>query len=210
MKTQAIIAGVVLVLANGAAMVPALQPFASYAGPASIAIGLWLLLRAAMSTESNPESVEQKLEPEVGASEKPVVEASKAVESRGEVEVITLLGVLQEKGRLLDFLMDDITAYSDAQVGGAARVVHQGCTAVLKEYFEVVPVEETKEGGQVTVPSDAPDGTYRLSGKVEGEGPFTGKLVHKGWKTEKVKLPRLIVAEKGTLPAIAPAQVEVG
>ena len=38
------------------------------------------------------------------------------------------------EGRLIDFLMDDLTAYGDAQVGAAARVVHEGCKAVLQEH----------------------------------------------------------------------------
>ena len=45
--------------------------------------------------------------------------------------------MLQEKGRLVDFLMDDINAYSDAQVGAAARVVHAGCRGVLQDHFAI-------------------------------------------------------------------------
>ena len=213
MKTQAIIAGVLLTVVNGAALVPALQPYASYAGPGSLAIGLWLLVRAAISRGDAQEIDEGQLAEgavTVPVAPEPEVEAPKIPDASGEVEVVTMLGALQEKGRLVDFLMDDITAYSDAQVGGAARVVHQGCAAVLKEHFEISPVESVKEGSQVTVPADAPSGTYRLSGKVEGGAPFTGKLVHKGWKTTQVKLPRVIVKNKDGLPAIAPAQVEVG
>jgi hypothetical protein len=46
-----------------------------------------------------------------------------------------------------------------------------------------------------------------LVGKLTGEAPFTGTLVHKGWKTDFVKLPR--IAAKERLPAIAPAEVEL-
>ena len=68
-----------------------------------------------------------------------------------EAEIVGLLAILQDKGRLVDFLQDDISGYTDAQVGAAARVVHQGCKAVLHEYFQIVPVREENEGSRVTV-----------------------------------------------------------
>jgi hypothetical protein len=44
------------------------------------------------------------------------------VANQAEAEVVSFLATLQEKGRFVDFLMGDITIYSDAQVGEAARV----------------------------------------------------------------------------------------
>ena len=41
------------------------------------------------------------------------------------------------------------------------------------------------------------------------EAPFTGTLVHHGWRAEWVKLPRLLRASADRLPTIAPAEVEV-
>lgn len=206
MKTQAIIAGSALIVVNGAVFVPALAEYASYAPAASVAIGLWLLSRAAISKASSPAF---EAAPVAVAPAPEVVAAPSIPEDQGHSEVVTLLSVFQEKGRLVDFLMDDIVAYSDAQVGGAARVVHQGCASALKEYFSISPVSAEKEGSRVTVPSDAPDGYYRLSGKVQGDAPFSGKLVHKGWKTDSVSLPRVLAADDSRLPAIAPAQVEI-
>ena len=86
---------------------------------------------------------------------------------------------MQEKGRLIDFLMDDITAYEDAQVGAAARVVHQGCRAVLKEQFEILPVHSGTEGSAVTVTEERAHDDYRMTGNLNGQAPFTGTLVHK-------------------------------
>ena len=54
---------------------------------------------------------------------------------QAEAEIVSFLATLQEQGRLIDFLMDDITTYDDGQVGAAARVVHQGCKAALQEHF---------------------------------------------------------------------------
>ena len=114
-----------------------------------------------------------------------------------------------EKGRLVDFLMEDLTPYDDAQVGAAARVVHQGCRQVLQESFSITPITEAEEGSQVTVPAGYAADEYRIVGKLSGDPPFTGKLVHKGWKTESIKLPRLVNAGSERLPAIAPAEVEI-
>jgi hypothetical protein len=132
-----------------------------------------------------------------------------AVGAQAEAEVVSFLALLQEKGRLVDFLMDDITAYSDAQVGAAARVVHQGCRAVLDEHFSVHPVREQPEGATVTVEASQAADEYRLVGKIAGQPPFTGRLVHRGWRTDSVKLPRLLRGTESRLPAIAPAEVEL-
>lgn len=126
-----------------------------------------------------------------------------------EAEVIAFLGLLQEKGRLLDFLMDDITPYEDAQVGAAARVVHQGCREVLREHFQIGPVSPAEEGSKISVPTGEESADYLLVGKIAGEPPFSGTLVHKGWKTEFVKLPRITPAASKRLPALTPAEVEL-
>jgi hypothetical protein len=128
--------------------------------------------------------------------------------NQAETEIVAFFALLQDKGRLVDFLMEDLTAFDDAQVGAAARVVHQGCGEVLKEYFKITSVSEAEEGSQVVVPAGYAADQYRMIGKLGGNPPFTGKLVHKGWKTEYVKLPRSIKTDR--LPAIAPAEVEIG
>ena len=128
--------------------------------------------------------------------------------NQAETEIVAFFALLQDKGRLVDFLMEDLTAFDDARVGAAARVVHQGCGEVLKEYFKITSVSEAEEGSQVVVPAGYAADQYRMIGKLAGNPPFTGKLVHKGWKTEYVKLPRSTKTDR--LPAIAPAEVEIG
>jgi hypothetical protein len=120
---------------------------------------------------------------------------------------VAFFALLQEKGRLVDFLMEDITSYDDTHVGAAARVIHQGCREVLQEHFNITAISESEEGSQVTVPAGYAKEQYRIVGNLSGEPPFTGTLIHKGWKTEFVKLPR--IAETQRLPAIAPAEVEL-
>lgn len=125
-------------------------------------------------------------------------------------EIVNLLAMFQEKGRLVDFLMDDITPYSDEQVGAAARVVHQGCAAVLRDCFWIQPVQEKREGERITLQPGYEQREYRLMGKVTGEPPFCGTLVHRGWLTEEVKLPRLNLTEdSGQKLIISPAEVEL-
>jgi len=109
----------------------------------------------------------------------------------------------------VDFLMDDIAAYGDAQVGAAARVVHEGCKAVLQEHFRIRPVRAENEGSIVKVDAGYAPDEYRLIGKIRGEAPFSGTLVHRGWKTETVELPRVLRISADRLPAIAPAEVEL-
>lgn len=126
-----------------------------------------------------------------------------------ESQVVTLLGTLQERGRFVDFLMEDIAPYDDAQIGATARIVHQGCRGVLQEYFEVEPVSTSEEGATVTVPAGYRAEEYRLVGRITGSAPFEGTLIHKGWKTTAVKLPKQVAIDQERLPAIAPAEVEV-
>lgn len=128
---------------------------------------------------------------------------------RVDAEIVSFLGLLQEKGRLIDFLMDDIAGYADADVGAAGRVLHEGCKAVLKEHFDIRPLRAEAEGSKVVVPAGYPADEYRLVGRIAGEAPFTGTLVHHGWKTDWVKLPRLIVSNADRPPVLAPAEVEL-
>src|SRR5262245_40657465 len=47
---------------------------------------------------------------------------------------IQLLALLQRDGRLVDFLMEDLSTYSDAQIGAAVRDVHAACHGTLTRY----------------------------------------------------------------------------
>jgi len=146
-------------------------------------------------------------------AKKPVEEASKpaAVETKGsaEQEVITLLARMQEKGRFIDFLMEDISDHDDKAVGTVARLVYQGCKEVVEEHFTIKSVESSEEGDKITVPKGYDANLYRLTGNLSGEAPFKGTLVHKGWKVTSAKLPKVISNDSDELPALAPAQVEI-
>jgi hypothetical protein len=47
----------------------------------------------------------------------------------------------------------------------------------------------------------------KVTGKVKGEPPYSGKLVHKGWKAHKVSLPKQVGAQLSEV--IQPAEVEI-
>jgi len=104
-------------------------------------------------------------------------------------EALILLSLLQEKGRFLDYLMEDISAFSDAQVAAASRVVHQGCSAVIRECLALTPAHDGKEGERISIEATSEQQQYRLIGKVQAP-PFSGVVVHRGWKTSKLALPR--------------------
>ncbi len=103
---------------------------------------------------------------------------------------LQLLSLLQQNGRLIDFLMEDITAFSDAEVGAAARLVHQGCRQTLEECLAVRPVREEAEGARVTLKAGFDASLVRLTGNVVGEAPFTGTLIHRGWQATAVRMPQ--------------------
>ena len=137
-------------------------------------------------------------------ADSPLVQPS--AESQAQAQVVQLLARLQEKGRLVDFVMDDITPYSNEEIGAGARVVHQGCNEVLKEMFDIQAVHLGDEGETLSLAADFDARAYRLVGSVPEQPPFTGTVLHRGWKTSKVTLPRLTDTAH---EVIAPAEVEI-
>ncbi len=120
---------------------------------------------------------------------------------------LQLLGLFQSEARLIDFLEEDISAYSDADIGAAARIVHEGCRKVLKEHFDIEPVRTESEGSRITVPKGFDPAEIRLTGNIVGDPPFQGLLVHRGWRAVEVKLPQL--SEGHRVDILAPAEVEL-
>ena len=121
-----------------------------------------------------------------------------------------LLGILQRDARLVDFLMEDITAYSDDQVGGAVRGIHEQSATALKRYFQLAPVIDGVEGTNTSAASAgtlAQDGVKFL-GNVPAKGkPTSGTLRHKGWKIEKINLPAIPGGQN--LSVLAQAEIEI-
>ncbi len=120
---------------------------------------------------------------------------------------LQLLALLQREARLIDFVGEELDAYDDAQIGAAARVVHEGCAKVLREHFSIVPVRSEAEGSRITLAAGFDAAAVRLTGNVVGQAPFTGSLSHRGWRVTEVRLPKL--AERHDPRVLAPAEVEL-
>lgn len=120
---------------------------------------------------------------------------------------LQLLGLLQKEARFIDFIQENVAAYSDAEIGAAARVVHEGCRKVLRQHFVLEPVRAEVEGHRLTLPKGFDAASIRLTGNIVGEAPFTGTLVHRGWKVTEIKLPR--INEGHDTKIVAAAEVEL-
>ena len=201
MRAIAVIVVLLLVVVNALDLLPAASAFHLYLSGSAVALSLVTLIailvgsgardtRSATAEVARPAPVPSRANP-------------------ADAEIIAFLAMLQTRGRLVDFLMDDINPYDDARVGAAARVVHSGCRAALLEHFRISPVRAESEGSTVQVAAGYRPDEYRLLGKISGPAPFTGVLLHHGWKTDAVNLPRVLRNSTDRLPAIAPAEVEL-
>ncbi|PNH90172.1 DUF2760 domain-containing protein [Vibrio diazotrophicus] len=194
---------------------------------AGLAASSVLLLLIAVSRKSKViEKVVEKPVEKIVEVEKPVekivevekvVEVEKIVEKVVEVEsklatantdsAMQLLSLFQQEARLIDFLKEDVAGFSDEEVGAAARVIHAGGQKVLKEYVSLSPVRTEDEESRITLEEGFNAQQVRLVGNVSGSAPFTGTLIHKGWKADSMTLPKL--AENYDASIIAPAEVEL-
>lgn len=194
---------------------------------AGLAASSVLLLLIAVSRKSKVvEKVVEKPVEKIVEVEKPVekivevekvVEVEKIVERVVEVEsklatantdsAMQLLSLFQQEARLIDFLKEDVAGFSDEEVGAAARVIHAGGQKVLKEYVSLSPVRSEDEESRITLEEGFNAQQVRLVGNVSGSAPFTGTLIHKGWKADSMTLPKL--AENYDASIIAPAEVEL-
>lgn len=139
------------------------------------------------------------------------VPVEKIVEKRVEVPTDTaalqLLGLMQREARFVDFIQEDVAPYTDAEIGAAARVVHEGCRKVLREHVTLAPVRTEAEGSRVTLQAGFDAAAVRLTGNVVGQAPFTGTLSHRGWQATQVRLPQLTDIQAAAV--IAQAEVEL-
>ena len=112
-----------------------------------------------------------------------------------------MLSILQRDARLVDFLMEDISAYSDEQVGAAVRDVQENARKSMQRYLKLAPVIDGVEGTYTKADSDG----VKLIGNVPANGKAPGgTLRHKGWRADKVELPSLPPGN-----VVAPAEIEV-
>jgi hypothetical protein len=122
-------------------------------------------------------------------------------------EPLRMLALLQREGRLLDFLMEDISGAPDAQVGFGVREMHRKCQTALKKALDLAPVLPSNEMETVEVPAGFDPSAVRLTGNVAGQPPFRGTLIHPGWRVTAMRVASL--PEGADEMVLAPAEVEI-
>jgi hypothetical protein len=148
--------------------------------------------------------VELGLAKREAAPPKPTAAAAPA--ARPADGALQLLAILQRDSRLLDFLMEDVSSYSDEQIGAAVRELHDQCRDSLTRYVTLQPVIDGVEGTFAKAPSSDPN-VVKFVGNVPAKPPAGGTLRHKGWKVAKVDLPPLAPRQDAAI--VAPAEIEV-
>lgn len=123
-------------------------------------------------------------------------------------EALTLLAALQREARFVDLVQESLDAYTDAQIGGAARDVLRDCRKTLDRMFALKPLHDQDESVPVDVPAGYDANRFRVTGNVAGEPPFRGKLVHHGWLATQCQLP-VWTGAADAARIVAPAEVEV-
>lgn len=134
----------------------------------------------------------------------PVAPAAPPVD-KGD-RAVQILALLQRDGRLIDFLMEDLTPYQDAQIGAAVRDVHGGSRQALQRYFTLEPVLDDEEGRPVSVERGTDPARLKVTGNTAAAPPLRGTLRHRGWEATRMELPPLPASGR---TIVAPAEVEV-
>jgi hypothetical protein len=154
-----------------------------------------------------PDDILQATGQRTGAAPaKPAAASKPAAPPDTPDRAVQLLALLQRDGRLVDFLMEDLAAYPDAQIGAAARDVHGGCRTALTRYLTLEPVMDNEEGQAVNVDRGADPASITVTGPIAGEPPYRGVLRHRGWQVTRTELPPLPASGR---TIVAPAEVEV-
>ena len=120
---------------------------------------------------------------------------------------LRLLAILQTESRFLDFLLEDIAPFEDAQIGQAVRDIHRKAQAALKQHLVLEPIVAGSEGDAVTVPVGFDPSAIRVLGNVTGKPPFTGQVQHPGWRVRELKLTPLAPGQDEFV--VQPAEVHL-
>lgn len=131
----------------------------------------------------------------------------RAPEPTSSAPALQLLALLQREGRLVDFLKQDIAAFGDSDVGAVARVVHDGCRKALESHAQIEPIRSETEGARLELARGFDASEVKLIGRVQGEPPYRGVLLHRGWRATRLELPVAVAGHNALV--LAPAEVEL-
>ncbi|MFM0129568.1 DUF2760 domain-containing protein [Paraburkholderia sediminicola] len=184
----------------------AVSTFFSILGDGEFAAGV-LRLRNGGAGGAATASAAPAPTPAPAAAPAPAPQPAPTLKEASPDAALQLLGLLQRDARFIDFVEEDIKAYSDADIGVAARLVHDGCRTTLREHFTIRPVRDEAEGSRVTLAEGFDATSIRLTGNVVGKAPFNGSISHRGWRVDEVRLPKL--TDSHNAKVIAPAEVEL-
>ena len=177
---EPLVTGVIIGAASATFIVMALI-VARAGGVAQLKLGMTAAGRAAQDS-AFAEKLKLLL---AGAEPKPAVPSPPPKPSGAPLRMLALL---QAEARLVDFLLEDISGASDAQIGQAVREVHRKAQAALKQHAVIETVLSGNEGDTTTVPKGFDPSAVRVIGNVTGEPPFTGQVQHPGWRVKELKL----------------------
>ncbi|SCA64059.1 hypothetical protein SCG7086_BT_00030 [Chlamydiales bacterium SCGC AG-110-P3] len=161
-------------------------------------MGLGLAFKAFFRAFKDPKAAKKFLQPN---------DTKKITKKEEDASHLQLLMLLQKSGRLIDFLQEDLSGCTDAQIGAAAKKVQQDCCGVLEELVTVRPVFEDREGASIQIPAGYDVSAIKVVGNVKGDAPYKGVLVHKGWRAHKRSLPKRV--GHNTVEVLCQAEVEV-
>jgi hypothetical protein len=120
---------------------------------------------------------------------------------------LQILAIVQRDSRLIDFLMEDVSGYSDDQIGAAVRELHDQCRDAIARYVTLAPVIDGVEGTYAKAPAQDAN-LVKFVGNVPAQTPPGGTLRHKGWRATKVDLPNLPAKHDPMIIAAAEIEIE--
>lgn len=166
-----------------------------------------LVIAIVRGGKSSNRSVDTHIIDSAESTERPPEVEAPALKTSDPAAAMQLLGLLQQEARFVDFLKEDLTGFNDAEIGAVARVLHEGGRKLLDQYFLLETIRAEEEESRVTLAPGFDSAENRVTGNVVGEPPFTGTLVHRGWRVAQINLPKLAPGHNPKV--LAPAEVEL-
>ncbi len=115
---------------------------------------VFLVLFLIRSRNKRPAVMDNRADqPESPAASAPVAETitPSQLKTTSPDAALQLLALLQQEARFIDFIQEDLLGFSDADVGAAARVVHEGGKKVMNDYFSLAAVRDEQEESRITL-----------------------------------------------------------